>query len=50
MNVVGCDIEYAVVPFVEFDATAAGQLIVETATVFDPMAEYDMNGSFLPHW
>ena len=50
MKVVGWAVAYSIVPFVEFDDTADGQVPVDTATV-DVLTEDDpKNGPFLPHW
>ena len=49
MNVVGLADAYSMVPFVEFDSTTNGQVIVDFATASLLIEEDPKNGSFLPH-
>ena len=49
MKVVGVVVAKAMVPLLEFDETADGQLMVDFARVFDEIDEELKNGSFRPH-
>ena len=49
MNVVGRAVAYAIVPLLESDDTADGQVMVDLATVLRMIDDDPKNGSFRPH-
>ena len=49
IKVVGLAVTYAIVPFLESDETADGQVMVELAMVLLLIEEDPRNGSFRPH-
>ena len=50
MKVVGLAVAYAIVPMLEADDTAEGQVMVDLGITFDEIEEDPRNGSLRPHW